>query len=44
MNTIIKPYSPLIFEVELLSFEKGAAPDHPKTGSFVKPEMNPNGQ
>ena len=43
-NTIIKPYSPLIFEVELLSFEKGAAPDHPKTGSFVKPEMNPNGQ
>jgi len=26
-NTIIKPYSPLIFEVELISFEKGAAPD-----------------
>jgi FKBP-type peptidyl-prolyl cis-trans isomerase len=26
-NTIIKPYSPLIFEVELISFEKGVAPD-----------------
>ncbi len=26
-NTIIKPYSPLIFEVELLSFEKGVSPD-----------------
>ncbi|MEY4658939.1 MAG: FKBP-type peptidyl-prolyl cis-trans isomerase [Crocinitomicaceae bacterium] len=26
-NTIIKPYSPLIFEVELISIEKDAAPD-----------------
>jgi len=26
-NTIIKPYSPLIFEVELISIEKSAAPD-----------------
>ena len=26
-NTIIKPYSPLIFEVELISIEKAAAPE-----------------
>jgi len=35
-NTIIKPYSPLIFEVELISFEKGAAPDMSMTPQGIR--------
>jgi len=35
-NTIIKPYSPLIFEVELISFEKGAAPDMSMTPEGIR--------